>query len=183
MDTWVWIVIVVALVVVIALVVAMMMSRRRRSHLKERFGPEYDHTVEGSDSRRSAEQDLREREQRHAELDLHALAPQARDRYQGQWTELQARFVDRPQVAVADADAVIGQLMRDIGYPVENFDSNADLISVSHPNVVARYREGHAIYTKTVEGTASTEDLRQGVIAYRSLFDELMREDAETTHS
>lgn len=183
MDTWVWIVIVVAVVVVVALVVAMAMSRRRRSHLKERFGPEYDRTIDDAKSRRTAEHDLREREERHADLDLHTLTPQARERYQHEWTDLQGRFVDRPQVAVADADALIGQVMREIGYPVENFESNAELVSVSHPEVVAWYREGHATYIKTVEGTASTEDLRRGVIAYRSLFDELMREDAETSPS
>jgi hypothetical protein len=183
MDTWVWIVIVVAVVVVVALVVAAMLAKRRRAHLQDRFGPEYDHTVEDAKNRRSAEHELREREQRHDDLDLHALPPQSRDRYQHEWTELQSRFVDRPQVAVADADALIGQVMRDIGYPVESFESNADLISVSHPNVVSRYREGHAIYTKTVEGSATTEDLRRGVIAYRSLFDELMRDDAEASQS
>ena len=88
---------------------------------------------------------------------------------------MQSHFVDRPQVAVADADSMITQVMRDLGYPVDDFESNAWLISVEHANVVAKYREGHDIYTKTVEGTATTEDLRQAVLAYRTLFEELMR--------
>jgi len=115
-------------------------------------------------------------EQHHALLSLQPLAPAVRDRYQTRWDEMQSHFVDRPQVAVADADSMITQVMRDLGYPVDDFESNAWLISVEHANVVAKYREGHDIYTKTVEGRATTEDLRQAVLAYRALFEELMRD-------
>ena len=173
-----WVVVVAAAVVLAALVVSMAVRARRRAGLKQRFGPEYDRTVEDNDSRRRAEIDLRQREERHALLDLHPLPPEARDRYQTRWDEMQSHFVDRPQVAVADADSMITQVMRDLGYPVDNFESNAWLISVEHANVVAKYREGHEIYTKTVEGSATTEDLRQAVLAYRALFEELMRENA-----
>jgi hypothetical protein len=174
-----WVVIVAAAVVLAALVVSMAVRARRRAGLRQRFGPEYDRTVEAKDSRRRAEIDLRQREERHALLDLHPLPPAARDRYQARWDEMQSHFVDRPQVAVADADSMITQVMRDLGYPVDNFESNAWLISVEHANVVAKYREGHDIYTKTVEGIATTEDLRQAVLAYRALFEELMRENAD----
>jgi hypothetical protein len=179
MDTWVWIVIVAAIVVLAAIVTAMVLSSRRRTHLKQRFGAEYDRTIEASDSRRQGEIDLRAREERHASLNLQPLSPAARDRYQVRWAEMQKTFIDRPQVAVADADSLITQVMRDMGYPIENFESNAWLISVEHANVVSKYREGHDIYTKTVEGTATTEDLRQAVLAYRALFDELMADNAE----
>ena len=175
MDTWLWIV-VIAVVVVAAIVLALALRARRRTRLKDRFGPEYERTVEAMDSRRQAEIDLRNREQHHALLSLQPLAPAVRDRYQARWDEMQAHFVDRPQVAVADADSMITQVMRDLGYPVDDFESNAWLISVEHANVVAKYREGHDIYTKTVEGTATTEDLRQAVLAYRALFEELMRD-------
>jgi hypothetical protein len=174
MDTWLWIV-VLAVVVVAAIVIALALRSRQRTRLKDRFGPEYERTVEAMDSRRQAEIDLRNREQHHALLNLQPLAPAVRDRYQTRWDEMQAHFVDRPQVAVADADSMITQVMRDLGYPVDDFESNAWLISVEHANVVAKYREGHDIYTKTVEGTATTEDLRQAVLAYRALFEELMR--------
>jgi hypothetical protein len=183
MDTWAWIVVVIAIVVIAAVVVSMIMTNRRRSHLKERFGAEYDRTVAAADSRRKGEIDLRAREERHALLNLRPLSTTARERYQARWSELQTTFVDRPQVAVADADSLITQVMRDLGYPVDNFESNAWLISVDHSDVVAKYREGHDIYTKTVEGTATTEDLRQAVLAYRALFDELMRNDAEAAEA
>jgi hypothetical protein len=157
----------------------MVASARRRKHLKQRFGQEYDRTVAAADSRRKGEIDLRAREEKHALLNLQPLSPSARDRYQTRWAELQTNFVDRPQVAVADADSLITQVMRDLGYPVDNFEANAWLISVDHADVVVKYREGHDIYTKTVEGTATTEDLRQAVLAYRALFEELMRDDTE----
>ena len=180
MDTWMWVVVVAAAVVVAALVVSMAVRARRRAGLRQRFGPEYDRTMrEAKDSRRRAEIDLRQREERHTLLDLHPLHPTARDRYQTRWDEMQSHFVDRPQVAVADADGMITQVIRDLGYPIDNFESNAWLISVEHASVVAKYREGHDIYTRTVEGTATTEDLRQAVLAYRTLFEELMRENAD----
>lgn len=175
MDTWLWIV-VIAVVVVAAIVLALALRARQRARLKDRFGPEYERTVQALDSRRQAEIDLRNREEHHSLLSLQPLAPAVRDRYQTRWDEMQSQFVDRPQVAVADADSMITQVMRDLGYPVDDFESNAWLISVEHANVVAKYREGHDIYTKTVEGTATTEDLRQAVLAYRALFEELMRD-------
>ena len=179
MDTWIWLVLIAAIVVIAAILVTMTMASRRRTHLKQRFGQEYDRTIEAADSRRQGEVDLRAREERHALLNLHPLAPEARDRYQTRWNDMQNTFIDRPQVAVADADSLITQVMRDLGYPVDNFESNAWLISVEHADVVSKYREGHDIYTKTVEGTATPEDLRQAVLAYRALFDELMRDSAE----
>ena len=178
MDTWIWIVIAAVVVVAVILIAAAVFARRRRrSHLKERFGPEYDRTVDSADRRRQAERELHEREQRHDQLELRPLAPAARERYEQRWATLQSDFVDRPQVAVADADSLIVVVMRDRGYPVEDFDSNRDLLSVEHGRVVDDYRKGHELYLRTVEGTASTEDLRQAVVAYRSLFEELVRDD------
>jgi hypothetical protein len=180
MDTWVWIAIAAAVVVAVMIIVAIAASARRRARLKDRFGPEYDRTIEVAESRRGAERELRERQARHDELDLHPLTPTARDRYQSQWEGLQSGFVDRPQVAVADADDLITQVMRDVGYPVDDFESKAGLVSVDHASVVSNYRAGHDIYVKTVEGTATTEDLRQAVIAYRALFEELTRDGADS---
>ena len=107
------------------------------------------------------------------------LSEEARARYEEQWNALQFRFVDRPQVALADADALLTEVMRDRGYPVEDFEAKSRLVSVDYPDAVANYRNGHDIFIKTVEGRATTEDLRQAVISYRALFDELVREGAE----
>ncbi len=182
MDTWIWVVIVVAVVLVVLVAVAMAMSRRRRRHLQERFGPEYERTVDGADGRRRAERELREREERHDELDLRPLSDASRQRYTQQWQEMQQGFVDRPQVAVADADRLITDLMRERGYPVDDFETRSELVSVDHPDVVENYRTAHGIAQRTVEGRTSTEDLRQAVISYRALFEEMLVDDTASTN-
>jgi hypothetical protein len=180
MDAWIWIVIAVVVVVVVVVVVAAAASaRRRRHHLQERFGSEYDRTVEGTDHRRDAERDLRDREQRHDELELRPLIDASRQRYSQLWQDMQTGFVDRPQVAVADADRLITDLMRERGYPVDDFETRSELVSVDHPDVVQNYRTAHGIAARTVDGRTSTEDLRQAVISYRALFDEMLVDEPE----
>ena len=174
MDAWVWIVIAAVVVVIGVVVVAMAGSRRRRHHLQERFGTEYDRTVDGADRRREAERELRDRESRHDELQLKPLSDAARRRYSQQWNEMQSGFVDRPQIAVADADRLITDLMRERGYPVDDFDTRSDLVSVDHPDVVQNYRTAHDIAERTTDGQTSTEDLRRAVISYRALFEEML---------
>ena len=179
MDTWVWIVIAAAVVVIAVIIVSSLLARDRRQRLQERFGPEYDRTVNAADKRRDAERVLRDREERHDELELHPLSDTAIARYQQDWSELERRFVDRPQVSVSTADDLVTQVMRDRGYPVDDFDTQSELVSVDHPVVVENYRRGHDIYMRTVDGTASTEDLRVAVISYRDLFEELIQESAD----
>ena len=178
MDAWIWIVIAVVVVLVIVVAVAAAASRRRRHHLQQRFGSEYDRTVEGADRRREAERDLRDREARHDELELRPLSEASRQRYTEQWQDMQSGFVDRPQVAVADADRLITDLMRERGYAVDDFDTRSELVSVDHPDVVENYRTAHRIAVRTIEGRTSTEDLRQAVIAYRALFEEMLVDDS-----
>ena len=179
METWVWIVIAGAVFVVAVIALAAWLRRDRRRRLQDQFGPEYDRTVQSTDKRRDAERDLLGRVERHDALDLHPLSDTARARYEREWGELQARFVDHPQVAVTAADGLVSNVMRDRGYPVENFEEQSALVSVDHPDIVEKYRRGHRIYSKAGDGTATTEDLRIAVISYRDLFDELMRESAD----
>jgi len=181
MDTWLWILIAVAAVVVVVAVVTMFLLRRRRRHaLRDRFGPEYDRRVDGAKSRRKAEGDLAGRAKRRDDLELRPLSQAARDRYAEQWDDLQSRFVDVPQAAVVQADELVVMVMRDRGYPVDDFESQSALVSVDHPNVVQNYRIGHDVRDKTTKGEATTEDLRQGVVAYRALFDELLHDGAHS---
>jgi hypothetical protein len=182
MDTWVWIVIVAAALVVAAVVVWAAMRARRTSSLREGFGPEYDRVVAESPTRREAEAELRSREERHRELDLQPLPAEARNRYVDEWRDVQARFVDDPGEAIAEADLLIQRVMRERGYPVEDFDQRAADISVEHPEVVNNYRAAHGISIAHERDSASTDDLRQALIHYRALFNELL-ETAETPTS
>ncbi len=174
MDTWVWIVIAVALVVAVAALLWAVTANRRRQQLQEGFGPEYDRTVAEAPSRREAEAELRERRERHDEFDIRPLSPDARERYTREWETTQAKFVDNPEGAIRDADDLIQSVMRERGYPVEDFDQRAADLSVDHPDVVENYREGHDLARRTVRGEGDTESLRQAIVHYRALFAELV---------
>jgi hypothetical protein len=173
MDTWVWIVIAVVAVIVLGLVWAATRTRRTRS-LQDRFGSEYDRTVEHAGDRREAERELREREKRHEQLELRPLPPEVRDRYVQGWQATQGRFVDDPKGAVKDADTLVQRVMRDRGYPVDDFEQRAADISVEHPDLVEKYRTAHGIARASERGEASTDDLRHSVRHYRALFVELL---------
>jgi hypothetical protein len=180
MDAWVWILIAVVVVAILVLVlVAWLQARRRR--LQKTFGPEYERALADAPSRREAEAELEERRERRDELDIRPLPPEAAERYGHEWQGVQARFVDEPVEATRDADRLVQRVMSDCGYPMDEFESRADLISVDHPTVVQNYREAHAIYLDYDRGEASTEDLRQAMVHYRSLFDELV-ESGQRAH-
>src|SRR6266550_7730233 len=179
MDTWVWVVIVVVVAVVVLGVVTSALRTRRSRSLQDRFGREYDRTVDKAGGRREAEQELRKREQRHDELELRPLSPDARDRYLQQWQLTQARFVDDPTGAVSGADNLVQQVMRDRGYPVDDFEQRAADISVEHPELVEKYRTANGIARASERGEASTEDLRHSVRHYRALFVELLEVDGD----
>ena len=185
MPTWGWILIAVAAVVVCAAIAwNAYRTRRRRAGLQESFGPEYDRTVADAPSRRQAEADLAERQKRRDELDIAPVRPEARERYSERWSEAQERFVDDPAGAVGDADGLIQEVMRERGYPVQDFDQRANDVSVDHPEVVSNYRAAHGISIANERDKASTEDLRTAMVHYRALFRELLEaEPAETRRS
>ncbi len=174
MDTWVWVVVGVAVVLAVALVLWSFARRRRTERLRDRFGPEYDRAVEDVGQRREAESELEQREKRRDQLDIRPLQPAARDRYRESWRVTQARFVDAPGEAVKQADLLVMEVMRERGYPVDDFERRSADISVDHPHMVGNYRAAHAISVANDNGQASTEDLRQAMVHYRSLFEELL---------
>jgi FtsZ-interacting cell division protein ZipA len=174
MNTWVWIVIgVVVAIVVLGVLFSALRTRRSRS-LQDQFGREYDRTVDKAGGRREAERELAERQKRHDELELKPLPPEARERYLQQWQQTQSRFVDDPTGAVSEADDLVNRVMRDRGYPVDDFEQRAADISVEHPELVERYRTANGIARASEQGKASTEDLRHSVRHYRALFVELL---------
>ncbi len=163
--------ILLALVVVAGLVVA---QRRRR--LRARFGPEYDQTVRRTGSERRAAADLAAREKRVARFELHTLTVVQRESFVLAWRDIQSCFVDDPAGALAHADVLLGEVMTARGYPVTDFEHRAADLSVDHPEVVQNYRAGHLIALRHARAQANTENLRQAMIHYRALFDELVNE-------
>jgi hypothetical protein len=178
MQPWAWVLLVVVVIVLLVAIWAAMRQRRSTS-LRERFGPEYERTVEAADDRRGAEQALLDRARRRDRLDIVALPEAARARYAEQWRAIQERFIDDPAGSVGSAHALLDQVMAEQGYPTQNFEEQADLVSVDHPRVVENYRAAYAVYRRQQDGQASTENLREALVRYRSLFEELLRpEDA-----
>ena len=177
MDAWMYVVIGIVAVAAIVIAIAYAYKSSRRRALQERFGPEYDRAVDDADKRRHAERDLAGRADERDELDIRPLTPAARHRYADEWHDVQARFVDAPSASVTEADALVTRVMRDRGYPVDDFESQYRLVSVDHPRIVENYRAAHDLYVQDRQGKAETEDLRNAVVYYRSLFDELLEEE------
>jgi hypothetical protein len=178
MDTGLLVVILIVLVLLVVL--ALVAGRQRRSRrLRERFGPEYDRTVADAGDRKEAESRLEERTARRQQLDIVPLDPADRARYVEAWRLTQARFVDEPAEATREADRLITAVMRDRGYPIDDFEQRAADVSVDHPQVVDDYRAAQAIAAANERSEASTEDLRQALVHYRSLFEELLEVDRD----
>ena len=165
-------------VIVIAGITAWLIVRKRRTgRLRTQFGgAEYDHTVKEDGSRRHAEAVLKERTERVEGLNIRPLAAGDRERFVELWRRVQARFVDGPGGAVTEADQLLRDVMSTRGYPVTDFEQRAADISVDHPLVMENYRTAHAIAVRQTQGRANTEDLRQAMIHYRTLFEELVGE-------
>ena len=183
MPAWSWIVIAAAVVIVVAMavIVAQSVNRRKRSErLKNHFGPEYERAVGEAGDQRAGEKELVARERKRQKLDIVALAPEAHAKYAEHWRTVQTAFVDNPSKAVGDADRLVTQVMRERGYPVDDFDQRAADISVDHPNVVEHYRAAHILHLAQEQGDIGTEAQREAFVHYRALFEKLLETDLET---
>ena len=173
MSTTAIIVLVVVIVVLVAAAIAARPYLRSRQ-LRSRFGPEYDHLVRNKGDRRTAEQELEERQRRHDKFELRPLSEESREGYLRDWTWAQEQFVDTPSGAVQRADQLVGQIMRERGYPVEGTEQQIADLSVEHGAVLDNYRIAHDISSRTDDDPASTEDLRNAMRHYRTLVEDLL---------
>jgi hypothetical protein len=180
MPGWAWVLIAISVaIVVLAIVAAKTATRRRTNRLRDRFGPEYERTVESSDSRRKAEAELASREERRNELDIRPLTSAARSRYLQAWEATQSQFVDDPSGAVVGADSLIRSVMSERGYPVADFEQRAADLSVDHPDVVENYRDGERFARAARDGDDPTENLRRAMQSFRALFETLVDPPAD----
>jgi hypothetical protein len=170
--------IIVAVIVVLAVAALVIwyfgQQRRKHEQLREQFGPEYDRAVETYGERHEAEEALSARAERVAALNIRPLSPEQSTRYAEEWRQVQTRFVDDPEHAIREADTLCSEVMQARGYPMGDFEQRAADISVDHAHVVEHYRAAHAVATAAEDGSASTEDLRQAMVHYRTLFEDLI---------
>jgi hypothetical protein len=174
MSTGALIGIVIAVIVVVAVIVVAS-AEMRRARLRREFGPEYDRLVEKHGSRRKADAELAERERRVRALKLRELTPEQQASYSGDWAAIQERFVDTPVEAVGAAHSLIWNVMRDRGYPADDRTASMDALSVHHGRAFGGYLKTLDLRAES----ASTEQLREAMIRYRALFEDLtgLRED------
>jgi hypothetical protein len=167
----------ISLIVIAAIATLIFVRKRRTQRLRNQFGGnEYHRAIKERGSRRTAEADLDQRAERVEALNIRPLAPGDRARFLDSWTKVQARFVDSPGGAITDADQLLGDVMSMRGYPMSNFEQRAADISVNYPLVLDNYRAAHQAALRQSRGEATTESLRQAMIHFRSLFEELVSE-------
>jgi hypothetical protein len=174
------ILVILGAIVLVLVIAGLALQRQRSDALRRRFGPVYDETVTAVGDRREAEKELAAREKRVAALDIRPLPAEERQQFAQAWQDVQTRFVDEPRKAVVDADQLVTAVMRARGYPLGNFEQRTADLSVEHSNVIAHYPAAREIARSNEAGQASTEMLRQGMIHYRALFDDLLAVPTES---
>ena len=158
------IVIVLLILAAVAVVVWMRAQQaKRREGLQDRFGPEYDRAVDEHGDRKAAEKQLADTASRRDSIEVRPLEPAERERYGAEWTRVQADFVDSPTAATREADRLVQSVMRDRGYPVDDFDTRSQMLAADHPEVVEHYRAAHAVGSR--QDPVDTEDAAPGVRA------------------
>jgi hypothetical protein len=185
MTVWAWILIAIIIVVAIpALIVTagIVRNRGRTRRLKQHYGREYERLLSENGSEKAANRELTMRERKRGKLDIVPLTPDALENFNTGWQEVQASFVDSPANALGAADRLVTEVMRERGYPVDDFDRRVADISVDHPEIVEKYRAAHEVNTSE-QNDVSTEQQRDAFVHYRALFDRLLEnatDDDET---
>lgn len=178
MQMWQIVAIIVVAIVALAAIGWVYTQRQRTKRLSEQYGPEYQRTLQERGGQREAERELEERQERVRGYEIRALSAEQRDSYATRWRETQAEFVDDPSGAISKADGLVQDLMNARGYPMADFDQRAADVSVDHPQVVEEYRAAHVIAQRHAADGVETEDLRQAMVHYRALFDDLLESEA-----
>jgi hypothetical protein len=175
-----WVVLAVVAVALCVLGVVMVLharshERRRTAVLREVFGAEYTYAVAGRRRRPRAEAELIARLRRRDDVDLRDLATSESARVESAWDATAALFVESPAGALHEADVLVGEVMRDRGYPVERFDDRADLISLDHPELAVQLRSAHRVAVLADQGDITgTEQMRRALVCYRRVLDGLL---------
>ena len=178
-PSYVTIIVVVVVLVIVGAILAPIFARRKRSQrFQNKFGPEYDRSVQTTGNEKKAQAELNERQKHVDALNIRPLSISEREHYQAEWTAIQAKFVDQPGQATVEADHLIQEVMKVRAYPISDFEQRAADISVNYPALVSNYRLAREIALKNEQHSANTDELRQAFIYYRSLFDELLKEEA-----
>ena len=177
-TTYIFIAAILIMVVMGVILGLIFIGRNHSNRLHDQFGTEYDLTVETLGSEKKAQTELDERQKHVKALDIRPLSVTDRERYLADWAAVQSKFVDEPGQAIVDADRLIMEVMQVRAYPVSDFEQRAADISVNYPDLVSNYRAAREIAIKNEQHLADTEELRQAMVYYKSLFEELLGTEA-----
>lgn len=174
----------IVLAVIVAFIIGGLLGtvftrRQRTKRLQEKFGPEYERTLNELGDKRQAEHELEARLDHVKTLDIRPLSAEETESYTNEWRVTQAEFVDEPLTALQKADRIIREVMKAKGYPVEDFEQRVADISVDYPELVTDYRGLHLIAVKEEDEEVSTEEMRQAMVHGRALFENLVNKEAE----
>ena len=179
MDTKYIIILVVLVLVILGVILISIFTRRQRSkRYSDKYGPDYGHTVKTMGNEKKAQTEMDERQKHVETLNIRSLSLSERERYLTEWKAVQAKFIDQPGPATVEADHLIMEVMQLRNYPVSEFEQRAADISINYPELVSNYRLARAIAIKNEQHQADTEELRQALVYYRSLFNELLITEA-----
>ena len=150
--------------------------RYERRKLRASFGPEYETVAREHDTPRQVDRELRRRKNMHAELSVQEISEQEREYFTSSWENLQGGFLDSPSVSLVSAEQLIARLLDAKGYPGADSDEQLALLSVEHAEPLADYRAAQQIskHAKADPESTSTEELRQALVFYHALFNELL---------
>jgi hypothetical protein len=169
-----------AILIVIIAAVIFGSAELRRRRFRRQLGPEFDRLVAVKGSWRAAAAELAERKRRVRNLDIRPLPAHVRDGYVAEWTQIQESFVDLPPAATSAADDLVRRVLAGRGYPVDDDEQILADLSVDHVGSLEHYRAARGLSAAAVNGgsngTAGTEDLRQALIHYRAMFDDVVGE-------
>ena len=90
---------------------------------------------------------------------LRALPPESRDRYIGEWDEIEMKFVEAPEQAVREAEALVMAMLRERGHPLTERDLPAE--------VQRAHKLGYTSKDKT-------EGMRQAILQYRAIMERMV---------
>jgi hypothetical protein len=173
--TYFIIAVVLILVVLGVILAAIFIPRQRSKRFQNKYGPEYDRTVKTMGNEKKAQSEMDQRQKHVDTLNIRPLSDSERERYLADWTKIQTKFIDQPGQATVEADHLIMEVMKVRAYPVSDFEQRAADISINYPDLVSNYRLARAIANKNEHHQATTEELRQALVYYRSLVDELLK--------
>ena len=175
METKYITIVVVVVLIILGLILGLIFSRRQRSkRYSEKYGSDYAHTVKKMGSQSKAQTEMDERQKHVDTLDIRSLTLPEREKYLAEWKAVQIKFIDQPGPATVEADHLIMEVMQLRNYPVSEFEQRAADISINYPELVSNYRLAREIALKNEKHQADTEELRQALVHYRALFNELL---------